>query len=100
MLKIEAVRSLYRRTQVNTPPDGAKGIDSLLEDTGDQVVFVLVVPVESGPIDHGSLGYLPHGNGVEASLSHQVNQGIAQQLVCAPDPKIGVFLRHFRLLVV
>jgi len=51
----------------------SKFIGCVLKDLRHQIVFILIMAVERGSVDHGPFGNIAHGDGIEPLLGNQFN---------------------------
>jgi hypothetical protein len=60
-----------------------QGIGGFFKDPGYQIVFILIMAVERGPIDHSPFGNIAHRDGLEPFLGNQFNHRFLQEARCA-----------------
>ena len=65
-------------------------LDQRQEDLLRQIKLVGVVTVEGGAVDHGALGQLLHGHGLEAAFEQQIDEGLAQHFLRAAHAQVGL----------
>jgi hypothetical protein len=97
---------LRRILRMDAPGDFArwpkitgKLADGFLENMFQQIILVLIVTLERGPIDRGAPGNISDGDCIKAALGSQFDECLLQQLVRAPDTWIGLSMSHFALFV-
>ena len=74
-----------------------KLIGCFLKDLGHQIVFILIMAVERGSVDHGTFGNIAHRDSIEPFLCNQFNHRFLQELMGAPNAQVCLFfVRLFR----
>src|SRR5579859_1485472 len=66
-------------------------IGGFLKYLRHQIIFILIMTVERGSVDHGPFGNIAHREGIEPFLGNQFNHRFLQEFMGAPNAQVGLF---------